>query len=98
MRLIKNIGTDRVLDHVSELTKERLRRVGKELRARKPMFAGDIGFRVFELDSSNIRAWNPNPEDLQTTVEEDSAFADDVAKTNLAAALIQHGLDNVRSI
>ena len=28
----------------------------------------------------------------------DSAFADDVAKTNLAAILEQHGLENVRSL
>jgi hypothetical protein len=28
----------------------------------------------------------------------DSAFADDVAKTNLAAILQQHGLDDVRSL
>ena len=28
----------------------------------------------------------------------DSAFADDVAKTNLAAILQQHGLSNVRSL
>jgi adenine-specific DNA-methyltransferase len=31
-------------------------------------------------------------------VFKDSAFADDVAKTNLAAILSQHGLDDVRSI
>jgi adenine-specific DNA-methyltransferase len=28
----------------------------------------------------------------------DSAFADDVAKTNLTAILQQHGLENVRSL
>lgn len=28
----------------------------------------------------------------------DSAFVDDVAKTNLAAILQQHGLDDVRSL
>ena len=31
-------------------------------------------------------------------VFKDSAFTDDVAKTNLAAILSQHGLDDVRSI
>ena len=31
-------------------------------------------------------------------VFKDSAFADDVAKTNLAAILSQHHLDDVRSI
>jgi adenine-specific DNA-methyltransferase len=33
-----------------------------------------------------------------TCVFRDSAFADDVAKTNLAAILSQHGLANVRSL
>jgi adenine-specific DNA-methyltransferase len=33
-----------------------------------------------------------------TCVFRDSAFADDVAKTNLAAILNQHGIHNVRSL
>ena len=32
------------------------------------MFTGDTGFRVFKLNTSNIRAWNPNPEDLAQTL------------------------------
>jgi adenine-specific DNA-methyltransferase len=37
------------------------------------------------------------PAGESTVVFRDSAFADDVAKTNLAAILQQHGLENVRS-
>jgi len=33
-----------------------------------------------------------------TCVFRDSAFADDVAKTNMAAILEQHGIGNVRSL
>lgn len=33
-----------------------------------------------------------------TCVSRDSTFADDVAKTNLAAILQQHGIQNVRSL
>jgi adenine-specific DNA-methyltransferase len=144
----------------------------------------DLGFRVFKLDQSNIRAWNPKPDDLTqavidyqdhltagrtesdilyelllklgldlcvpittrqlagltvhavgggvlmaclapaiantdvdalaigivawckelapagdtTCVFRDSAFADDIAKTNLTAILEQHGIQNVRSL
>jgi adenine-specific DNA-methyltransferase len=169
---------------IAELTKERLRRAGKKIHKENPMFAGDLGFRVFKLASSNIRAWEPNRDDLPTTLQEsiehlktdrteqdilfelllklgldltipieqksiagkavhnigagtllvclaeqiaaaevealalgiaawhkelapagettvvfrDSAFADDVAKTNLTAILQQHGLENVRSL
>ena len=32
------------------------------------MFAGDLGFRVFKLDSSNIRAWEPDRDDLDKTL------------------------------
>lgn len=170
--------------NIAELTKERLRRASKKIKSENPMFAGDIGFRVFKLDSSNIRAWEPNRDDLDGTLQmsiehlkadrteadilyelllklgldlcvpiekrvlagkdvhaigggvllaclaekitreeveplaqgivewhkalapagdttcvfRDSAFADDVAKTNLAAILQQHGLQNVRSL
>lgn len=173
---------------IAELTKERLRRAGAKVKADNPEWRGDIGFRVFKLDTSNIRAWNPKPEDLEATlfdhqdhllegrseadvlyelllklgldlcvpiekrsiegldvhavgggvllaclaekitreqveplaqgiiawhkelapagpagkestcVFRDSAFADDVAKTNLAAILEQHGIQNVRSL
>ncbi len=148
------------------------------------MFTGNLGFRVFKLDTSNIRAWEPDRDDLEgtlldsidhikqdrsekdilyelllklgfdicvpiqtraivgkavraigagtliacldekitreeveplalgiaewhaelepagdsTVVFRDSAFADDVTKTNLAAILQQHGLGNVRSL
>lgn len=170
--------------NIAELTKERLRKAAQSIRDENPMFAGDLGFRVFKLASSNIRAWEPNRDDLPTTLHEsidhlksdrteqdilfelllklgldltvpmeqktiagkavhsvgagtllacmaekiaaseveplalgivawhktlspagdttivfrDSAFADDVAKTNLTAILQQHGLENVRSL
>jgi adenine-specific DNA-methyltransferase len=170
--------------NIAELTKERLRRAAKKIKDEDPLFAGDLGFRVFKLDSSNIRAWEPDRDDLDRTlldhqehlkadrsesdilyelllklgldlcvpietrtlagkavhsigggvllaclaekltrdeveplalgivawhralapagdttcVFRDSAFADDVAKTNLAAILNQHGLATVRSL
>ena len=174
---------------IAELTKERLRRAGKKIRDENPLFAGDLGFRVFKLSSSNIRAWDPDRDKLAETIEasiehlktgrteqdilfelllklgldlcvpierkqvegakkqahevhsigggsllvclspaisqadveplalglvawhkalkpagettvvfRDSAFADDVAKTNLTAILQQHGLETVRSL
>jgi adenine-specific DNA-methyltransferase len=169
---------------LAELTKERLRRAAKNIKDENPMFAGDLGFRVFKLDSSNIREWEPDRDNLNQTLQDhaehlktdrtetdilyelllklgldlcvpiekktildkdvhsigggvlfaclageitrdqveplasgivkwhkalapagdttcvfrDSAFVDDVAKTNLAAILNQHGLANVRSL
>lgn len=169
---------------IAELTKERLRRGAAKIKADHPIFAGNTGFRVFKLDNSNIRAWNPDRNNLEQTLldhEEhilpgrteadivyelllklgldlcvpmesrsiagktvgsvgggvlmtcltekitrddveplaqgivawhkelapagdttcifrDSAFADDVAKTNLAVILEQYGIQNVRSL
>lgn len=53
---------------IAELTKERLRRAGAKVKADNPMFAGDTGFRVFKLDHSNIRAWNPDRDNLEKTL------------------------------
>ena len=169
---------------IADITSERLRRAADKVRQEDPMCVGDLGFRVFKLGSSNIRAWDPDRDNLDQTlldsvvnvkldrteadilyelllklgldlcvpiekrviagkdvhaigggvliacladkiardeveplargivgwrrelapagdtncVFRDSAFADDVAKTNIAAILGQHGISNVRSL
>ena len=169
---------------IAELTKERLRRAARKVNDEATEYSGDLGFRVFKLGTSNIRTWDPKPDDLEgallsgldhiepgrteqdilyelllklgldlcvhidtrtiagktvhsvgagtlivcldetisrddaeplalgiadwhdalapagecTVVFRDSAFADDVAKTNLAETLKQRGLGNVRSL
>jgi adenine-specific DNA-methyltransferase len=58
---------------IAEITKERLRRAGKRIKEENPLFAGDLGFRVFKLDSTNIREWDPDgtriADSLQAHVE-----------------------------
>jgi adenine-specific DNA-methyltransferase len=56
--------------NITDITKERVRRAKKQLVEENPMFAGDLGFRVFKLASSNIRAWEPNRDDLPKTLED----------------------------
>ena len=53
---------------IADLTKSRLRRAGEEVRSGSPMLAGDLGFRVFKLDTSNIRTWEPDRDDLESTL------------------------------
>lgn len=53
---------------VSGITKARLIGSGERLRAADATKAGDVGFRIFKLDTSNIRAWNPNTNDLKTSL------------------------------
>ena len=50
--------------------------------------------------AQGIVAWHKElaPAGETTSVFRDSAFADDVAKTNLAAILQQHGLEIIRSL
>jgi adenine-specific DNA-methyltransferase len=177
---------------IADITEERIRSISRKLgdenasrlNLNSDRAGQDLGFRVFKLDSSNIRAWEPDRDDLDQTlldsvehmkegrteadvlyelllrlgldlcvpierraisgkdvhavgggvliaclaeridrgevealaqgvvewhkalapagdttcVFRDSAFADDVAKTNLAAILEQQGIANVRSL
>ena len=55
--------------NIAELTKERLRRAARKITDENPMFTpGDLGFRVFKLDTSNIRAWEPDRDNLEGTL------------------------------
>ena len=56
------LGVPRTL---AELTKERLRRAAAKVREDHPDAAFDGGFRVYALDTSNVRAWDPDPRDLE---------------------------------
>ena len=57
--------------NIAELTKERLRRAAQMINDKNPNVACDLGFRVFKLDTSNIRTWDPNPEDLEQALMSD---------------------------
>jgi hypothetical protein len=80
---------------IAELTKERLRRAGRKIKEENPMFSSDTGFRVFKLDSTNIREWDPNRENLAESLE----ASVDHLKTNrteqdiLFELLLKLGLD-----
>ncbi len=81
--------------NIAELTKERIRRAANKIKDENPNFAGDLGFRVFKLDSSNIRAWEPNPDDLEGTLLEniDHIKSDRSEEDILKELLLKLGLD-----
>lgn len=81
--------------NIAELTKERLRRSGPKIREENPMFAGDLGFRVFKLDTSNIRAWGRGGDDLEQTLREsvDHIKQDRSEEDILYELLLKLGLD-----
>lgn len=59
-------------ENICEIGKERIRRAGEKIKVE----AGnetpdlDIGFKVFKLDSSNLKKWNPQPEDVMQSLLE----------------------------
>jgi len=55
--------------NIAELTKERLRRAAMKIREENPLLAGDLGFRVFKLDSTNILEWDPDRDQIAETLE-----------------------------
>ncbi len=54
--------------NIASIGKERIRRAGRKILADSADSTGDFGFKVFKLDSSNIRAWNPDASDLEQTL------------------------------
>jgi adenine-specific DNA-methyltransferase len=80
---------------IAELTKERLRRAGVKLKKENPEWDGDTGFRVFKLDSSNIRAWDPDADDLSSTLlgAQDNLKPDRTEQDILYELLLKRGLD-----
>ena len=65
---------------ICEIGKERIRRAGEKIKAEieeqnaqlkigeEPRKVPDIGFKVFKLDSSNLKQWQPDYDDLETTL------------------------------
>jgi adenine-specific DNA-methyltransferase len=81
--------------NIAELTKERLRRAAKKIAEENPLFKGDLGFRVFKLDSSNIRAWEPEWDNLEEIIKKsaDHIKEDRIEEDILYELLLKLGLD-----
>ncbi|OQV39746.1 site-specific DNA-methyltransferase [Pantoea vagans] len=84
-----------IATNISELTKERLRRAAKKVREDNPQWHGDIGFRVFKLDTSNIRPWEANVETLSEQLDAYvSPILEDRSEEDLLTELIlKRGID-----
>lgn len=56
--------------NICEIGKERIRRAGEKIMAEKGLLAHnlDVGFKVFKLDSSNIRKWQPRADNLEQSL------------------------------
>lgn len=56
--------------NIAEIGKERIRRAAAKTKKKYPGYDGDLGFKVFKLDNSNIRAWNPDIVNLERSLLE----------------------------
>jgi adenine-specific DNA-methyltransferase len=54
--------------NICEIGKERIRRAGDKIVAETGKTDLDIGFKVFKLDSSNVKTWDPDFENLEQTL------------------------------
>jgi adenine-specific DNA-methyltransferase len=87
---------------ISEITKERIRRAGEKIKSemKEDLFSEqgktlDVGFRAFNLDSSNIRAWDGNPDALEDNLfNAGSNIKENRAEEDvLYEILLKYGLD-----
>lgn len=68
--------------NICEIGKERIRRAGEKIKqeieqenqqlklGEEPKKVPDIGFKVFKLDSSNIKKWNANTENIEEQLQQ----------------------------
>lgn len=93
---------------IAEIGKERMRRAGKKIQeslattstntaldfGTEPPKPVDCGFKVFKLDTSNIKAWNPTPDTLQEDLLHavDNILSDRTDEDLLYEVLIKYGL------
>ena len=86
--------------NIADITKERIRRAGEKIKNdykdnKEVIDKLDVGFKAFKLDSSNIQAWDGNPDNLEEQLD---IFANNI-KTDrteediLFEILLKYGLD-----
>ncbi len=83
---------------ICEIGKERIRRAGDKIIADNPdkdLSGLDIGFKVLKLDSSNIKAWDSDFDNLEISLLDavDNIKSDRTAEDLLYEVLLKYGLD-----
>jgi adenine-specific DNA-methyltransferase len=80
---------------ISDIGKARISNSAKKLKDNNPLYHGDVGFKVFKLDSSNVKSWDGNPEDISSNLfdAQDSIKTDRTEEDVLFEILLKYGLD-----
>ena len=83
--------------NICEIGKERIRRAGEKIKEEKGLEAMnlDVGFKVLKLDTSNIRKWQPDYDNLeQSLMEYIDNFVDGRTELDVVyEIIIKYGLD-----
>ena len=82
---------------IAEIGKERIRRAGENISKSSEL---DIGFKVFKLDSSNIKTWDPDYENLEESLLDavENIKPDRTEEDLLYEILLKYGLDLAQPI
>lgn len=80
---------------LAELTKERIRRAAAKFQAENPDYQGDLGFKVFKLDSTNIKPWELDFDLTEQDLEDQISNIKPDRKDEdvLYEVLLKYGLD-----
>lgn len=98
--------------NICEIGKERIRRAGDKINAEiennnaqtkideQPKQPVDIGFKVLKLDSSNIKKWNPDYENLEQSLYDsvDNYVHDRTELDVVYEIMVKYGLDLTYSV
>ncbi|MBT4947387.1 MAG: site-specific DNA-methyltransferase, partial [Candidatus Marinimicrobia bacterium] len=80
---------------IAEISKERIRRAAAKIKEEKPEYEGDLGFKVFKLDSTNIKPWEVDFDLTERTLEDyiSNIKSDRREEDVLYEILLKYGLD-----
>ncbi len=80
---------------IAEISKERIRRSAAKIKEENPEYNGDLGFKVFKLDSTNIKPWEVDFEMTERTLEDfiSNIKTDRREEDVLYEILLKYGLD-----
>ncbi|WP_406139547.1 site-specific DNA-methyltransferase [Streptomyces anulatus] len=82
-------------DTIADITRERLRRASKQLASKLTIDAANIdtGFRSYRLASSNVRAWDGKPDQLDLLGAVDNLAAGRTTDDLLVETMLRLGVD-----
>ena len=79
--------------NICEIGKERIRRTGDNIVEESGNQDLDIGFKVFKLDSSNLEKWDPDYNNIQSSLTIDNIKKDRTNEDLVYEIMLKYGID-----